>query len=569
MVTESSPYASATETPLYGFAAADLKSCKIIYADPAFSQIVNQGKGGELTSLDDFLDRDSLEQIHKCESRLEIKRDRYYCLQIQKAEEEGLILLGIYDMSKITRLEEENRNLFLLNKQLREVFEIYNYDTICIADSNGTVEFAGEACARHCGISQEDIIGMNMYDLEREKHFYPAVTVRVLESQKEEIIMQDTKIGVKLCTIGVPVFDEENRLSKVISISRDFSREIDIAKSMIKLSSQEYQSDGKEEVSVLTCDEKIYNLMEMMKRAAKTNATIMLYGETGTGKSLFANYIHNLSNRAGNAFISVNCGAIPESLIESELFGYEKGAFTGASSDGKTGLLERAQNGTVFFDEIGDLPLPQQVKLLHVLQDRAITRVGGNESIKLNIRVIAATNKDLERMVKEGEFREDLFYRLNVVSFEVPRLRDRKEDIFMLITHFMNKYNQENGSYKEISDNAIKYLSNYTWPGNIRELENTIEMLCVVTPENVIDVKNLPPKFFDKTNYIDEKKQSVEVKGISTLKKATAEMEKQLIELAIKKHDGNQQKIADELGVDRSTITRKINAYNLKELNKK
>ncbi|HIU25880.1 MAG TPA: sigma 54-interacting transcriptional regulator [Candidatus Copromorpha excrementigallinarum] len=569
MVTESSPYASATETPLYGFAAADLKSCKIIYADPAFSQIVNQGKGGELTSLDDFLDRDSLEQIHKCESRLEIKRDRYYCLQIQKAEEEGLILLGIYDMSKITRLEEENRNLFLLNKQLREVFEIYNYDTICIADSNGTVEFAGEACARHCGISQEDIIGMNMYDLEREKHFYPAVTVRVLESQKEEIIMQDTKIGVKLCTIGVPVFDEENRLSKVISISRDFSREIDIAKSMIKLSSQEYQSDGKEEVSVLTCDEKIYNLMEMMKRAAKTNATIMLYGETGTGKSLFANYIHNLSNRAGNAFISVNCGAIPESLIESELFGYEKGAFTGASSDGKTGLLERAQNGTVFFDEIGDLPLPQQVKLLHVLQDRAITRVGGNESIKLNIRVIAATNKDLERMVKEGEFREDLFYRLNVVSFEVPRLRDRKEDIFMLITHFMNKYNQENGSYKEISDNAIKYLSNYTWPGNIRELENTIEMLCVVTPENVIDVKHLPPKFFDKTNYIDEKKQSVEVKGISTLKKATAEMEKQLIELAIKKHDGNQQKIADELGVDRSTITRKINAYNLKELNKK
>lgn len=155
-------------------------------------------------------------------------------------------------------------------------------------------------------------------------------------------------------------------------------------------------------------------------------------------------------------------------------------------------------------------------------------------------------------------------YRLNVVSFEVPRLRDRKEDIFMLITHFMNKYNQENGSYKEISDNAIKYLSDYNWPGNIRELENTIEMLCVVTPDNVIDVKHLPAKFLDRNNRIEEKMKSVEVKEISTLKKATEDVERQLIEMAIKKYSGNQQKIAEELGVDRSTITRKINAYDLK-----
>ena len=548
----------------YGFAIADLKSYNILYHDEDFLRIVDLSEADKTVSIGDFLDEDSFRQVIECENRLEIHMARHYCLQVQKAADKGFIFLSAYDISRVIDLEEENKNLFLLNKQLREVFEIYNNDTICIADRDGIVEFAGEACARHCGISSEDIIGMSMYDLEREKCFYPAVTVRVLETKREEIIMQDTRTGLKLCTIGVPVFDDEGRISKVISISRDFSDEINIAKHMINISSRQYTSDYSDKVSLLTCDAKIYELMEMMTRAAKTNATVMIYGETGTGKSLFANYIHNLSNRANNAFISVNCGAIPDSLIESELFGYEKGAFTGANNEGKVGLLERAQNGTIFFDEIGDLPLPQQVKLLHVLQDRAITRVGGHESIKLNIRIIAATNKDLEKMVKEGKFREDLFYRLNVVSFEVPRLRDRKEDIFMLITHFMNKYNQENGSYKEISDNAIKYLSDYNWPGNIRELENTIEMLCVVTPDNVIDVKHLPAKFLDRNNQIEVKRKSVEVKEISTLKKATEDVERQLIEMAIKKYSGNQQKIAEELGVDRSTITRKINAYDLK-----
>ncbi len=300
---------------------------------------------------------------------------------------------------------------------------------------------------------------------------------------------------------------------------------------------------------------EILIIKNKIKLIKNSNSTILITGESGTGKELFARGIHVESNRSECAFVAINCAAIPDTLLESELFGYVKGAFTGADPKGKIGKIEFANNGTLFLDEIGDMPLYLQSKLLRVLEEREITRLGSNETIPVDIRVIAATNKDLESLIEEKLFREDLFYRLNVIPFRIPSLKERKKDIKILTKHFMNKYSKlfekEN---IEIDEDVWRYLLNYTWPGNVRELENVIEYsMNMVESDSVIALSHLPKSIIKKEN---------ENSNILSLEF----MEKKYIEKALSLYGSNQEGkelAANELGIGIATLYRKIKKYNL------
>ncbi|AWI07052.1 sigma-54-dependent transcriptional regulator [Clostridium drakei] len=298
-------------------------------------------------------------------------------------------------------------------------------------------------------------------------------------------------------------------------------------------------------------------ILRLIKQIADTKTTIMIYGETGTGKGLAAQALHNLSCRKNEPFIKVNCAAIPETLLESELFGYEKGAFTGAVVN-KPGRFELANGGTIFLDEIGDITPLMQVKLLKVMQEKEFERLGGIKTIKTDVRIIAATNKNLEDMVNEGLFRQDLYYRLNVVPIKMPPLRERKEDIPSLVEYFLKKcsYSSEKRK-KNISKDALMQLIKYNWPGNIRELENVIERCVVITNLEVIDVNDIPKYIWesDKCDGVNQGK----------LNDVVDVAEKNIIIKALEECEGNKTKASEMLGISRRSLHRKISKYNIED----
>lgn len=302
-------------------------------------------------------------------------------------------------------------------------------------------------------------------------------------------------------------------------------------------------------------------LMKLALRLAQVDSTILVQGESGVGKELIAETIHSSSPRREKSFIKVNCGAIPENLLESELFGYEEGAFTGAKKEGKIGIFELANGGTLFLDEIGELPLNLQVKLLRVLQDREITRVGGLRSIPVDLRIIAGTNQDLRAMVQKRTFREDLFYRLNVVPLLVPPLRDRAEEIPAMVAHFLHKYNQRYSLAKYMTPEVIDVLMGYHWPGNVRELENLVERMVVITPGERITVEDLPLHLAGGRGM--EQGARIAVSDIVPLRYAVENVEKQLLEKAFARFK-TTRKIARELEIDQSTVVRKAAKYGIK-----
>lgn len=290
-------------------------------------------------------------------------------------------------------------------------------------------------------------------------------------------------------------------------------------------------------------------IKKMIAKIAPTPSTVLISGKSGTGKEVIARAIHRRSSRSEKPFTAINIGGVPESLLESELLGYEKGAFTGAGSR-KIGMFELASSGTLFLDEIGDMPIHLQVKLLRIVQDRKIQRLGSTRSIPIDIRIITATNKNLEEQVKKEEFREDLFYRLNVIRIEVPSLKERREDIPPLVGHFMKKFNKILGkSIREIHPEAIKALQGYEFPGNVRELENIMERAVILTETEIITLKDLnispaTPRYMIKQGTL-------------------AEVEKQVIFAALRRWEGNRTRAAKELGIDRKTLLRKIKEYGV------
>lgn len=301
------------------------------------------------------------------------------------------------------------------------------------------------------------------------------------------------------------------------------------------------------------------NIKSLAKKSANTNSNVLIVGESGTGKELYAHSIHNASNRRLGPFIKINCGAIPAELLESELFGYEDGAFTGAKKGGKKGKFELANGGTIFLDEIGDMPMCMQVKLLRVIQEREVEKVGGNILKKIDVRIIAATNKNLEKLVEKNKFREDLYYRLNVIRINVPSLRERKEDILLISDFLVKKVSDRLGiCIKGISKEAKEYLCNYNWPGNIRELENVIERSAnLLDSDLVIKPKHLPKEILK--GYIVK----ASTKENKYLKDIISEVEKEVICNCLEKNNGNKNKTSKILGISRANLYKKISEYNI------
>lgn len=300
-------------------------------------------------------------------------------------------------------------------------------------------------------------------------------------------------------------------------------------------------------------------VMEQVNRVAMTEATVFIHGESGTGKELIARAVHIRSKRSEQPFVAINCGAIPLSLIENELFGHEKGAFTDAK-EAQPGIFEQAEGGTLFLDEIGELPMDAQVKLLRVLEERKVTRIGGTKLIPVNVRIVAATNRDLESEVKAGNFRLDLLYRLNVFTLELPPLRARKEDIPLLTDFFIRKHNEAlNLSVKSITPAAMDKLCVYDWPGNIRDLENAIQSAMILCLEEVIDVQQLPARI----KGYEQNDAAIVLGDSNDIREVNAQVEKELIQETLKKFSGNRTLTAEALNVSRKTLFNKMKKYGL------
>jgi PAS domain S-box-containing protein len=448
-----------------------------------------------------------------------------------------------------------------------EAFMACSDDLACITDGSGSKVRISSSCEKIYGVKPESLIGKNVKDLEKSGMYLPSATRMVIEEKKPVTVTQKTKAGRKLLVTATPFFDNQGNIKRVVSISKDITDEEKLKAELkqTKALLQRYEWElSSLRIAHLKNSEVIYRskamekLLEMVNKVANVESTVLIYGETGVGKEVLAKYIHNISDRSSGPFIKINCGAIPENLLEAELFGYEKGAFTGARSEGKPGLIEIADKGTLLLDEISELPFSLQVKLLRVLQEREFIRVGGIKTINVDVRIIAASNKDLKELVKDGKFRQDLYYRLNVVPVTIPPLRERPEDIPILAHHFLNIYNERYNRSKQLTSEVVEIFIRYSWPGNVRELENVIERMVVISEDNQITKKDLPGEFFNKEEMNNS--AGVYVSRLMPLKEASALVEYQLIKQAIEE-GGSTYKAAEILGVDQSTIIRKLKRY--------
>lgn len=446
--------------------------------------------------------------------------------------------------------------------ELETVFDT-SYDMFYISDGNGITQRVSPSCERLYGCKPEDLVGKSIYELERSGVFQPSITRLVLERKEKVQVVQSTRLGGRLMVFGTPVKDEQGNIVRVVNFCRDISEEkrlqeeLEDARGLLEGYRQELRKWSQltvQDGAFITKSKQMEQVVALAGKLAEVDSTVLILGESGVGKEVVASYIHNNSHRKEKPIIKVNCSAIPEHLLESELFGYEKGAFTGATKEGKPGLFELANEGTLVLDEIGELPLNLQVKLLRVLQEQELVRIGGTKPIKIDVRIIAATNRNLQEETRLGRFREDLYYRLNVVPINIPPLRERTDDILPLLLFFKDKFNRKYKKAKTLSQEALDCLQAYKWPGNVRELQNIVERLIVITDQDVIEIGHLP----EMVHTVQLSYSKVSVTEILPLKKAILLLETQLLSMAHDKY-GTTTRMAEVLEVDQSTISRKLN----------
>lgn len=476
------------------------------------------------------------------------------------------VVTSFQDITDLEAIAQELEVTKKLNKELEAIFNS-SYDEIFVADGEGFTLRVNKASERFYGMKAEEMIGKHVSELEKLGLFSPSITPQVLRSKKRTTLIQSTKSGQKIIVTGNPVFDEKGQIIRVVTNSRDIT---ELSNLRQRLEDTEKLMDNyrteivklrKERVDtseIISKSAIMQQILILAGKVAGVDSTVLIEGESGVGKGVVALKIHQLSKRSEYPFITINCGAIPENLMESELFGYEGGSFTGAKKEGKKGLFEIASTGTIFLDEISELPLNLQVKLLHVIQDRRLRRVGGTGYIEVNARIIAATNRNIPRLVKERKFREDLYYRLNVVPLVVPPLRHRKEDIPVLIDHFLEMFLEKYELHKKMAPETLELLLNYNWPGNVRELENLVERVVVTVDTLEVSPIHLPDYILHAAGSSDK----VFVMDICSLKNATEEMERQLLNRALARFH-NTYRMADALEVNQSTIVRKLHRYGL------
>ena len=433
-----------------------------------------------------------------------------------------------------------------------------SYDGLHILDKDGNTIYINEACTRIEGVDIDEVFSKDIRTLVETGVYSQSVTLMVLESKQSHTITQTTKNGNEVLVTGTPIFDEKGDVEMVIVNSRDVT---DLNTLRRNLSASKYQLEDLK-VEQRKFHEIIANSTQMQKilttalYISKVDSTVLLTGESGVGKGVLARFIHDNGARAEKPFIKVDCSSIPENLFESELFGYEKGAFTGASQGGRIGLLEMAEGGTVFLDEIGEMPLSMQPKIMRAIQDLEIQPVGSEKTKKLDVRFIAATNINLQKAVEDKKFREDLYYRLSVVPIEIPPLRERKEDIILLINQMVNRVNGMYRFDKKLSSEAVDHLIEYPWPGNVRQLENTVERVLVSTESDVVSTADLPAEIL---NWHNADKDSIDIYSYS-YKELLESYDKKVLQTAIEK-EGSIPKAAKLLHVDATTIRRKLSRY--------
>lgn len=452
--------------------------------------------------------------------------------------------------------------------RMQNIFDPITVSMILVNQSSEIV-MINDVFANYLGYTKKEIIGKHVLDVDKNSRF-----PYVIKNKKVEIAWKHRFANGHTAIVHrIPVMNEDNEVEYGFGmvLFEDIGELKDLVKKNKLLEDKLYHyksklkriQGAKYSFDSIIGDSQIMQITKnIAKKAAQGNSNVLIVGESGTGKELFAHAIHIESIRAIYPFVKVNCAAIPKDLLESELFGYEGGAFTGAKKSGKIGKFELANGGTIFLDEIGDMPLNMQAKLLRVLQEKEIERVGGNKVIPIDSRVIAATNKNLWQMVKENKFREDLFYRLNVMSIELPPLRNHKEDIKQLSYNFVKKLSQNMGkNVDEITEEAMLYLENYNWPGNARQLENVIERATNLTDNSVINQTHLP-SYIREANSIKD-----EVEGENTdivkLKEIIEKAEKKAINECLRKTKGNKLKTSRLLGISRSSLYEKIVKYEL------
>lgn len=459
-----------------------------------------------------------------------------------------------------------------VEKGFHTLQEIMNtdYDSIFVTNSEGVVLMANSTAERLLNTSVSELIGSNVDGLIR-KGYYNRSTA--MEAVDKKITVTGTIInrdGQSLLTTSTPIFDAEGNVVMVISTCRDEEALVKFAEKLDK--ERETTRRFKEEVQYLRnrrfanhClvaeSQAMKNTLLKADTVAPTDSSVLLFGESGTGKEVLAEYLHRNSRRAKEAFIAVNCGAIPESLIEAELFGYEKGSFTGADAKGKAGLFEIADKGTVFLDEIGEMPLSVQVKLLRVLENSVVRRVGGTNSHKMDVRLICATNRNLKKMVEDKLFREDLYYRINVIPLRLTPLRERPEDILALSDMFLKKFNKKYGYNRILHKETLKEFLEYTWPGNVRELRNSIERLVITGAGNSTDYDEEERLTITPQDIVSEENSesyNLSIPKIGRLRDIIGQIEKEYIVKVLQDCKGCVSKAANILDIDRSAVYRKV-----------
>lgn len=464
------------------------------------------------------------------------------------------------------KLTEENKETAL--EWLRVILES-SHDGIYITDGCANTVLVNKAYETITGLPPAQVMHKNMALLVKEKMIDRSGTLMAIEKKQAVTMNQTFRTGRRALITSTPVFDEQGEIVFVVTNVRDVTDlyELQSKYEESQALTQKYSSEieymrrqFEEASSLVARDIKMIETLKTAEKIAALDTTVLLLGETGVGKEKVAHYIYRNSARRDRKFITINCGAIPPALVESELFGYEKGAFTGALKEGKAGLFEVADKGTVFLDEIGELPLEMQVKLLRVLQERKIERVGGVKQIPLDIRIIAATNRNLSEMVREKTFREDLFYRLNVVPVTIPPLRERKNDIPALAERFIEEFNRKYQMNKRFSAEALQCMMSYEWPGNVRELKNITERVVIMSGGNVILRTDLP--FAENKS---EKCQTLNsddsrFNGSVNLKGLLETIEAEYMTAAYERF-GNVRAAAASLGMDASTFVRKRKKY--------
>lgn len=455
----------------------------------------------------------------------------------------------------IRQFDDEMEAAFLL----KTIMETTN-DAIVYVNKEGYIEMISKPYADFLQVKREEVIGKHVRDVIENTRMDVVIKTGVSEIAEVQEINGNKMIATRIPVfvkgnvvgaVGRVLFRDINELNALYMKISKIEKELNLYKDEFKkVNSAKYSLD-----SIISESKSMHKIKELTKRTAKTNSNVLILGESGTGKELFAHAIHSISRRANAPFIKVNCGAIPYELLESELFGYEEGSFTGAKKGGKIGKFKAADGGTIFLDEIGDLPMNMQVKLLRVLQDKEIEKIGSNSSEKVDVRIITATNRDLEEMVSEGKFRLDLYYRLNVLTIKVPPLRERKDDIPILSEYLIQKISRrENIRVDRISDSALEYLKRYNWPGNVRELENILERsINFLDEETVIKPEHLPSKI---TGIMRKKK-------VRSLKLTLEEVERQAIIDSLIFSNGNKTKAASILDISRTSLYEKIDKYNI------